>query len=168
MADRLKTLEELESIEAIRRLKHVYLSYLDQNYAPDKLAPLFTDDAVWTSEEFGHCEGRAAIRDFFAGISKVIVFAAHLGLNGIIDVEGDTAKGHWRLLMPCTMMQDGKAVAHWMLGDYRDTYVRRNGTWLFSRVEYFVNFLVRSTDTWAAVAKIREVTNGAGRTGTTR
>src|SRR5450631_2357553 len=27
MADRLKTLEELESIEAIRRLKHVYLSY---------------------------------------------------------------------------------------------------------------------------------------------
>jgi len=55
-----------------------------------------------------------------------------------------------------------------MLGDYRDSYVRRNGTWLFSRVEYFVNFLVRSTDTWAAVAKIREVTNGAGRTGTTR
>lgn len=165
MTDQLKTLVNLEATEAIRRLKYVYLSYCDQNYTPDKLAPLFTEDAVWTSDGFGHCEGREAIREFFAGISKVAVFAAHLGLNGVIDVEGDTARGHWRLLMPCTMMQDGKPVAHWMLGDYRDTYVRRNGAWLFSRVEYFVNFQIPSTDTWAAIAKTRELADGARQAG---
>ena len=54
-------IDRLESIEAIKKLKHTYMAYCDQGYPPAKLGPLFTDDAVWTSEIFGHHAGRPAI-----------------------------------------------------------------------------------------------------------
>ena len=57
--------DRLESMEAIKKLKHTYMAYCDQGYPPDKLGPLFTNDAVWTSELFGHHAGRPAIEEFF-------------------------------------------------------------------------------------------------------
>ena len=80
-------IDRLESIEAIKKLKHLYMHYCDLGYSPAKLGPLFTEDAIWTSKDFGHHAGRAAIEAFFGGVSAQIVFAAHLAMNFIIDVE---------------------------------------------------------------------------------
>ncbi len=145
----------LEDIHEIRTLKHVYMAYCDLGYPPQKLGPLFTDDAVWTSDVFGHHEGRAAIEAFFAGVSSRIVFAAHLALNGIIEVDGDTATGTWRMLMPCTMEEDGRKVGRWILGDYDETYARRNGVWRFSRIDFFINFNITAEESWVGAEAIR-------------
>lgn len=153
--DMSEALDKLASTDAIKRLKHTYMTYCDLGYPPDKLGPLFADDAVWTSDIFGHHQGRAAIEEFFGGVSSEIVFAAHLALNGIIEVDGDRATGKWRLLMPCTLMEDGKKVARVMLGDYDEQYVRINGQWYFQKVDVFMNFNVQHNESWAEIAVAR-------------
>ena len=155
MPDIETAVDRLESIEAIKKLKHIYMTYCDQGYPPGKLGPLFTDDAVWTSELFGHHAGRPAIEKFFGGVSGEIVFAAHLALNAVIDVDGDHATGQWRLLMPCTLREDGQKVSRWMLGEYDEAYERRGGQWYFSKVDVFMNFNVTYNGSWAETASAR-------------
>jgi hypothetical protein len=150
-----KAITRLESIEDIKRLKHTYMDYCDQGYPPAKLGPLFTDDAVWTSEIFGRHDGRNAIEEFFGGVSNDIVFAAHLALNGTITVNGNAATGQWRLLMPCTLMEDGTKVSRWMLGEYDEAYRLVDGTWYFSKIDVFMNFNVRTDENWAQTASAR-------------
>lgn len=153
--DLARRIDRLESIEAIKKLKHRYMNYCDLGYPPDKLGPLFTDDAVWTSKDFGRHPSRRALETFFSGISAQIVFAAHLAMNFIIDVDGDTGTGKWRILMPCTMVEDGKKVSRWLLGDYDEEYVRLNGVWLFKKIDFVVNFNVPFDQPWAGSTAVR-------------
>jgi hypothetical protein len=153
--DLARRIERLESIEAIKKLKHVYMHYCDLGYPPAKLGPLFTDDAVWTGKDFGHHVGRPAIEAFFGGVSAQITFAAHLAMNSIIDVDNDNATGSWRILMPCTMVEAGRKISRWMVGDYVEEYVRRNGIWLFSKIDYVNNFNVPFDQSWAESAVVR-------------
>ena len=155
MSDLAARIDRLESIEAIRTLKHRYMTLCDLGYPPDKLGPLFIEDAVWTSKEFGHHVGRAAIEAFFGGVSAQIVFAAHLAMNGIVEVDGDRATGTWRILMPCTIVDGGKKTSRWLLGDYVEEYVRRDGVWLFKRIDYVNNYNVAYDESWADVAQVR-------------
>jgi SnoaL-like domain len=156
MSDNLaKRIDRLESIEAIKKLKHLYMNYCDLGYPPDKLGPLFADNAVWTSKDFGHHPGRPTIEAFFSGISAQIVFAAHLAMNFIIEVDGDSGIGKWRILMPCTMVEEGKRVSRWLLGDYDEEYVRINGAWLFKKIDFLVNYNVPFDQSWAESAVVR-------------
>jgi len=104
---RLAQLEQrvqaLEDVNAIRHLKARYAAYCDDQYNPEGIAALFTEDAVWESKGLGRFEGRDAIREFFRGASQLFTFAIHYSLNGQIDVQGDTARAQWYLLMPCTL-----------------------------------------------------------------
>ncbi|MEO1511535.1 MAG: nuclear transport factor 2 family protein [Planctomycetota bacterium] len=154
-ADLAATIDRLEAVEAITKLKHIYMNLCDLGYPPEHLGPLFTEDAVWESEIFGRHEGRPAIETFFGGVSSSIVFAAHLALNGVIDVQGDAATGRWRLLMPCTIQEDGAPVSRWMLGDYQERYVRIDGAWLIQSLDVFMNFNIRWDEAWAQVAAAR-------------
>jgi nuclear transport factor 2 (NTF2) superfamily protein len=65
---RLAQLEQrvqvLEDVNAIRHLKARYAASCDDQYNPDGLAALFTEDAVWESQGRGWFEGREAIRAF--------------------------------------------------------------------------------------------------------
>jgi len=79
MSDNLaKRIDRLESIEAIKKLKHLYMNYCDLGYPPDKLGPLFADNAVWTSKDFGHHPGRPTIEAFFSGISAQIAVTSFM------------------------------------------------------------------------------------------
>jgi hypothetical protein len=153
--DLAKRIDRLESIEALKKLKHLYMNYCDLGYPPDKLGPLFTNDALWTSKDFGRHQGRRAIETFFSGISAQIVFAAHLAMNSIIEVDGDSGTGKWRILMPCTMVEEGKKVSRWLLGDYVEDYVRLNGVWLFKKIDFVANFNVPSDQSWVESAVVR-------------
>src|SRR5438067_11911393 len=59
---RLAQLEQrvqaLEDVNAIRHLKARYAAYCDDQYNPDAIAALFTEDAVWESQGLGRFEGR--------------------------------------------------------------------------------------------------------------
>jgi hypothetical protein len=153
--DLARRIDRLESIEALKKLKHVYMHYCDLGYLPEKLGPLFADNAVWSSKDFGHHVGRPAIEAFFGGISAQIVFAAHLAMNSIIDVDNDKGTGEWRILMPCTMVEAGKKISRWMVGDYVEEYIRINGVWLFSKIDFVVNFNVPFDQSWAESAVVR-------------
>jgi len=72
-----------------------------------------------------------------------------------IDVDGDRATGRWRILMPCTIMDGDEKASRWLLGDYEEEYVRRNGAWLFKKIDYLMNFNVAFDQSWADSAVVR-------------
>lgn len=146
-------LARLEAIEEIKRLKARYCEYCDRQYDPDGIASLFIENGVWDGEQFGRHVGRDRIKAFFARISGDIVFAAHLVLNPIIEIEdADHATGRWRLVMPATVRANGRKEARWLVGAYADRYVRVDGTWLFESLKFHVNFYAPHLGSWADTA----------------
>lgn len=145
-------LARLEAIEDIKALKARYCALCDAEYDPDGLAATFVPDGVWDGgPTFGRYVGREAIRDYFKGISGQIVFAAHLVLNPIIEVQSaDVATGKWRLLMPCTVKSEaGVPEARWLLSAYDEVYARHEGAWLFKSLTVTVNFYSPHLKGWA-------------------
>ena len=128
-------LRRLVAIEEIRQLKHLYCLHCDRGYEPDAIAALFTEDAVWNGGLTGQAIGRAAIRDFFAAVSGRFPYAAHLVTNPIITVDGDSARGDWRMLMPC-IIEDGTArYSAIQCSEYNETYRREDGRWLIASLK---------------------------------
>jgi len=147
MSDLEDRLRRLEDIEAIRALKARYCAYCDDDYNPDGLAALFTEDAVWDGGRLGRFEGRAAIRAFFAEASKLISFALHNVMNPMIEVDGDTATGRWYLLQPCTLAESNQAI--WLSAHYHDRYRRIGESWQFESVVIDLKFLTPYDEGWA-------------------
>ena len=141
----------LEDIEAIRRLKHRYMAYADDGYDAENIVTLMTADAVWDGgEAFGRQEGAEAFGAMVREVGKQIGFAAHLALNEIIDVDGDSARGRWWLLMPCTALDDqGKDEARWIFATYDDRLVKRDGRWLFAHTVFDVKAFCAHKEGWA-------------------
>ena len=141
----------LTAIEEIRRLKHVYAGVCDTGYDPARMAPLFTEDAVWDGGRFGRYEGRDAVCGFFAGISSQIVWAMHYMLNPVIDVadDGQSATGSWYLWQPCTVVGPDGPQAVWLAGRYADQYRREAGGWKFSVVDLDVQCVTPYEHGWA-------------------
>ena len=127
-------LQRLEDIEAIRQLKARYCAGCDDDHNPDTLVSLFTPDGVWEATSNGRFEGPDNIRGFFADLraSGRIRRSAHNVFNPDIDVNGDEASGHWRLLMLySTAGADGGVDHHRIIGFYRERYRREHDRWLF-------------------------------------
>ena len=134
----MTTLEQriqvLEDIEAIRKLKAMNCAACDDDHNPDKLGPLFAQDATWEATVMGKAEGREAIKAYLAavGTSGRIRNSAHHAINPIIDVEGDHATGHWRLIMLYTEnLGAGEVRYQRIIGWYRESYVRTAEGWKF-------------------------------------
>ena len=154
MADDLaQRIARLDAIEAIKQLKARYCAYCDDNYDPEGIGALFVEDGIWDGERFGRYVGRKEIEAFFRRVSGDIVFAAHLVLNPIIEVQdADHATAKWRLIMPATFRTNGKDEARWLVAGYRDDHIRVNGVWMFKTMRVHVNFLEAHQGTWAASA----------------
>jgi len=144
-----KRVRALEDVEAIRNLKARYAAYCDDNYNPDGIAGLFTEDAVWESSGLGRFEGREAIRGFFQGASKIFTFAIHYSLNPQIEVKGDTARATWYLFMPCTVSDGNRAM--WRAGIDHEEYVRVNDEWKFKSKTSSQVFNTSFEEGWAKV-----------------
>lgn len=134
----MTTLEQriqvLEDIEAIRKLKAKYCAACDADHDPELLGPLFAEDATWEATVMSKATGREAIKALLGavGTSGRIRNSAHHAINPIIDVDGDRATGHWRLIMLYTENLGGGQVRYQrIIGWYRETYVRKPEGWLF-------------------------------------
>jgi hypothetical protein len=146
-------LGRLAAIEEIKQLKALYCEYCDHQYNPNGIASLFVEDGIWDGEQFGRYVGREQIKSFFSRVSGEIIFAAHLVLNPIIEIEDAShASGRWRLVMPATVRAEGKNEARWLLGAYDDRYVRVDGRWLFQSLKTHVNFFTAHLGSWAETA----------------
>lgn len=148
----------VEDILLIRMLKHDYCALADDCASPSpgdaaaRLAELFAEDGVWTAppEYGGHHVGRAAIAAMFSGLAEVFPYGAHMVTNDRIIVDGDTAVGRWKSIVPCTWIIEGQAVAHWIFGSYLDDYVRIDGEWKIQTMRSFVQQSCRHDAGWAS------------------
>jgi len=148
-SDLEKRLQYLEDIEAIKQLKALYCKYADTGEHADEFAALFTEDAILDEGDDGVFSGRHAIRDMYRQVWSFITLNQHLVLSPIIDVDGDTARGEWRLLQLFTTRQDDGDKAFWACGEYQDVYVKNDGRWRFKRVQACVHFCCPYEDGWA-------------------
>jgi len=146
-------LQVLEDIEAIRRLKARYCQLCDDDHNPDALTELFVPDGVWEATSNGRFEGHEAIHGFFAGLraSGRIRNSAHNAINPLIDVDGDTASGHWRLIMLYTANVEPPLPSFYrIIGWYKENYVRTPQGWryksLFCQVEEAAPYLTAPED----------------------
>jgi len=154
MSDLEARVRRLEDIEAIKQLKAEYCAACDDGYDPDRLAALFTEEAVWNGgRTFGVAEGREAIRAHFRGASQRVTIARHQVMNPIVEVDGDRATGQWLLFQPCTAAgSDGAEQAVWLAATYTDAYVRSpDGPlgWLIAGTDIDVAFFTAFDQGWA-------------------
>ena len=141
-----KRVQTLEDIEAIKRLKAKYVQACDDNYNPEKLGKLFTEDGTWDGGEvWGAHHGRSEIKRFFSSVSSDIIFSVHYALVPEIYVEGTKAHGRWYGLVPATK-RGNKAI--WMSVFYDDEYEKVKGDWLIANSKVSVFFLVPYKDGW--------------------
>lgn len=132
LAERLQVLED---IEAIKQLKARYCQLCDDDHNPPALTELFVPEGVWEATVSGRHEGSAAIHDFFAGMraSGRIRHSAHHAINPLINVAGDVATGHWRLIMLYTANVEPPLPSFYrIIGWYRETYARTSDGWRFN------------------------------------
>lgn len=152
-----KTLEErvqaLEDREAIIQLKARYTHINDGGWKgpthtdPAAIADMFTEDGVWDgAPSAGYAKGRDAIKALFEGF-RAMRFVIHYVSNPLIQVDGDTATGHWHALVTSTMPEQG---ALWILGYYKDEYVRTADGWKFKTLRFETAALAPYETGWAA------------------
>ena len=126
-------LQWLVDIEEIKQLKARYAAACDDDYAPDRIAALFTEDAIWDGGMMGYAESRAGIREFFANASNIVGFAIHGVSNPLIEIDGDAATGRWYLMQP--MVLKGSESSFWYCAQYQDAYLRTQDGWKFQHVK---------------------------------
>lgn len=138
--------QRLEDIAAIRRLKIEYAQHCDNNYDPDALTALFTDDAIWEGKGLGRFDGKQAIHDFWVNAGKSFTFALHYMCGDTITVapSGTEATGHWYIWEPATI--NGRAT--FVAAVYDDVYKKVNGRWLFHRVTSHIAFITPYESGW--------------------
>ncbi len=118
-------LEKLLAYEQIRQLASHYAVAVDSRDL-DALVALFIDDVRVGRDTYG----RAALRaSFDASLRGIGVSMLNVGTHAIDLLDADHATGS----VYCHgQIQDGDRWIHQMIL-YRDTYERRDGTWLFVR-----------------------------------
>ena len=155
-----RRLRVLEDIEEIRQLKARYCAACDDSHNPDKLGELFADNAVWEATGVGRAEGREAIKALLGGIgsSGTIRNSGHHALNPIIEVDGDRATGHWRLIMLYTAYRRDRSLEYRrIVGWYRERYARIDGRWqfehLYCEVEEHAPYVIGETSSASMAAR---------------
>jgi hypothetical protein len=120
-------LQALEDREELIKLKARYVNYNDGGWRgpthtdPVAVADLFVEDGVWDgSPNAGYAKGRAEIKALFEHF-RAVKFIVHYVTNPLIEVDGDTATGHWHAIVTSTMPDDSSL---WILGLYKEQYVR--------------------------------------------
>jgi len=125
-----KKVRELDDIESIKKLHRDYLFYIS-NVEMDKALECFGEDIVTEVADYGAQKGIEEVTKFFKErIANNVKSSndAHFTGQAVINVDGDTAEGHWMFY---------RLLAHsknqgWVQGRYDCEYVKVNGAWKFS------------------------------------
>lgn len=123
--ERPTEIERLVAHDQIRQLVSRYAIAVDARDL-DELVSLFVDDVQVGRDSFG----RAALRSSFEqSLSAIGVSILNVGTQAIDLVDADRATG---TVYCAGQIQEGETWIHQAIV-YRDTYERRNGSWLFVR-----------------------------------
>lgn len=151
MSDIEERLQKLEDVEAIRKLKALYCLYADDPLKSDVFAELFAEDAVLDEgKDLMILNGREEIRRMHKLLWPKLALNQHFTFSPMIEVNGDEASGHWRLLQLISARnEDSTEQAFWAAGWYEEQYRRIDGEWKFQHVETDVHFNCPYEEGWA-------------------
>jgi SnoaL-like domain len=155
-------LQNLEDVEAIKRLRSLYALFWDAGFKSDddpsanasQLAELFTEGALWAHVDGSYSvEGRTAIRDFTERILRshgedekgqsrqFTGIALHILGNDVIDVNGDTATARWNGLVGGSVAD--RELAYWMGLHYEGRFVRTEQGWKYDQLLFDIAFTTK-------------------------
>jgi len=137
---RLQEAEERIRInEDIEQIKQLHIRYVNALtfIKWDDVIDCFAEDSSIDVQFGGLIKGKTKIARFF----KEMLSQIHIGKEGIfavhpqITVDGDRAKGNWLMYM---MYADHRTwqSRYWIQGIYDAEYVRVNGSWKFSYLQW--------------------------------
>ena len=139
-----RNVERAEGVRAVKTLQRSFAQY-GQFGLWNEMAGLFSADAVyvWGDDK---ANGAKAIGDFLArkygngkqGLEPGAVHAALIEQSVVdLSVDGKTAKGRWYAFL---MMADGKGGASVQGGVFENLYVKQNGGWKISRLDFLPQY----------------------------
>ena len=144
-------IQRLEDIEEIKKLKALYCKYCDGDWQgpshpdPDKIADLFTDDAVSETPFHPKMIGKEAHIAHYQRC-QTTPFCVHWVTNPIIEITGDSATGEWWLLVASTSPANS---ANWTGAVYEETYLRTADGWKIKTMNLKVGFVCPYEEGWA-------------------
>lgn len=145
---------QLEAREQIEAVMAEYLYLADRNPDPDRIAALFTAEAVWEPRgnlavEQVPTHGREAIRELFAALPATMSFGAHFITNAVVEVAADlgSAHGRWHTLELLT--KENPTVQVFQLAWYENDFVREGEEWKLSHIRFEDSLSFPFTEGWA-------------------
>ena len=121
----------LEDEMALRNLMARYIDAVNRDDANAWIAT-WAQDGEWNL--MGQpIRGRDHILEVWQQMMANFEFAVMLPNSCLFNVDGDTATGHWYLH---EYLRDKQGAATTVLSRYLDTYVRRDGQWLYQSRHY--------------------------------
>lgn len=133
-------LDQLETRQEITDLVHRYTEFIRMR-TPGECASLMTDDA-WvelhhsdamapeTSEQHERFAGKPQILESYTAVAGEGTVVWPMIHNLRIEVDGDNASSR------CVMASILKPLGEQYIGEYRDTFRREDGRWLFSSRQF--------------------------------
>jgi ketosteroid isomerase-like protein len=155
LLDRVQKLEAVEEIRTLRCRFHRYVN--DDEWG--RIGELFTEDAYLDYAHLGQVSGRADIHAYFERMPRVLekdetavrTLVRQFLHTHEVRVDGDTATG--------TSYLEAKTVYHGesfvVCGKFTDSYARRDGEWLFDRIELQMYWMVPLHEGWAQPDRIK-------------
>jgi ketosteroid isomerase-like protein len=144
LAGILSRLERLESLEEIRVLRMRYHQHIN-DLEWERVAELYTEDAVVQLDYVAKWEGRARIAEGFSTIPKRTPLVKQFIHAHQVNLDGDNATGS-----AFVEVRDARGGQSLMIaGKYDDKYVRTNGRWLISHTYFTSYFSVPIQTGWA-------------------
>lgn len=139
----------------ISQLVGRYAHGADRRNDPAIMAPLFSREATWEANGFGHYRGREAVAAQLARIGvEEIVWSLHYMSAPIVEIDDDLQHGRcrWHLWELAQIRQgDDDAVppaAHWIGGEYDSHVLFEEGQWRFASVFLDLRLIHRHDAAW--------------------
>ncbi len=124
----------MNPIEDELALRDLMARYVDavNRYDAEAWIQTWAEDGVWNL--LGNpVEGRDSILGLWQQMMATFEFALLLPSSCLFEVDGDSASGHWYLHEYSRDLEGNRST---ILSRYDDTYVRRDGRWLFKSRDY--------------------------------
>ena len=157
-------IQQLEDLEAIRRLKHYYYCHCVDRTVAGEIAAIdetisrFADDIVADFTGLPLAVGKEAVAEFYArGVPAFLSWCQHRVMNDVIDIAGDTATATWYCDVPCTFREGnptGVVGSGFINGRYQEEYRREDGVWKWQRITALLDTQRSFEDNWTDASQV--------------
>ena len=155
-------IETVVAMEEIKNLKAKYEYLADASEWDRIVDELFADDFEGAFSHVGGPFSKDDMRELYRAQSSAM-FARmwHMIMTPHIEVDGDTARGMWYLLVAGNSPTPNGEEPFWLLARYNDDFARIDGEWKFTALRATVFFASPHRDGWVKTPFMEGYDSGA-------